>query len=82
MKDNKNFKWSKRDVAYQYKKENLNWSWNECWRKADLIYKELKRLNNELWYNNKMFFKYNTPFSFFDNKDSEFSDIPWDGKWE
>lgn len=82
MKDDKNFQWTKKDIAYQYKNENPNWSWKKCWLQAKLIYKELNKMNNQMWKDNKMFFKYNTPFSFYDNKDGEFSDIPWDGKWE
>lgn len=80
MKDNKNFKWTLKDIAKQYKYENPNWDWKQCWDKAKIIYKELKRLNNDSWHNNKVFFKCNTPFSFFDNKDSEFCDTPWDGR--
>lgn len=82
MKDNNNFQWTKKDIAEQYKLENPSWSWDECWMKAKIIYKELNRLNTQMWKNNKQFFKYNTPFSFFDNKDGEFADIPWDGKWD
>lgn len=76
MKDSKNYKWTKKDIATQYKEENPKWSWDKCWKMADTIYRELKRLNNELWHNNKVFFKMNTPFSFFDNKDGEFVDKP------
>ena len=39
-------------------------------------------MNNQMWKDTKRFFKMNTPFSFFDNKDNEFADLPWDGKWE
>lgn len=82
MKDSKNFQWARCDIAEQYKLENPNWSWNECWKKAKLIYKELNKMNNQMWKDNRRFFKYNTPFSFFNNRDDEFADIPWDGKWE
>lgn len=73
MKDKNNFNWTMEDIAHQYKIENPDWSWSECWSKARVIYRELKNLNNELWQNNKQFFRMNTPFSFFDNKDDEFS---------
>ena len=80
MKDDRNYKWTRKDIAAQYKIENPTWSTDECNAKADVIYKELKRLNKNEWDNNKTFFKHNTPFSFFDNKDSEFADKAWDGK--
>lgn len=79
MKDNKNYKWTKKDLAQQYKYENPDWTWKQCWDKANIIYRELKKLNKETWDNTKIFFKHNTPFSFFDNKDSEFADKPWSG---
>lgn len=75
MKDNKNQKWTKKDIAEQYKKENPNWSWNKCWDKANLIYKELKKINKQTWDNNKIFFKMNTPFSFYYDRDNEFNRI-------
>lgn len=74
MKDSKNYKWTIEDIAEEYKKENPNWSWDKCNKKAKLIYKELKKLNKEMWDNNKLFFKMNTPFSFFYDKDDEFAD--------
>lgn len=79
MKDRKNLQWEMKDIAHQYKLENPSWSWKRCWKKAKEIYKELNRLNNESWENTKIFFKHNTPFSFYDNKDDEFGDIFWDG---
>lgn len=74
MKDDKNYEWTMKDVAHQYKLENPEWSWKKCWSKADIIYKELKRLNNGTWNNNSTFFKMNTPFSFYDDRDSEFGE--------
>ena len=79
MKDNKNAEWTMEDVAHQYKIENPDWAWKKCWVKAKAIYRELNKSNNEVWENNKRYFQMNTPFSFFDNKDGEFSDTPWDG---
>lgn len=76
MKDKQNFKWTMKDIAQQYKKENPDWTWKKCWKKANVIYKELKKLNSQMWKNNKKFFEYNTPFSFFDDKDNEFSNKP------
>ena len=76
MKDNENLKWSKKDIANQYKKENPNWTWKQCWNKAKLIYKELNKLNREAFKNNDRFFKMNTPFSFFESEDSSWSSIP------
>lgn len=75
MKDGKNFKWTKIDIAKQYQYENPDWNWNKCLGKAKIIHKELEKLNNEMWQNNKVFFKMNTPFSFFDNRDGEFKEI-------
>lgn len=82
MKDNNNFKWTMDDIAHQYKLENPNWSWSDCWDKARIIYRELKNLNNELWQNNKQFFRMNTPFSFFDDRDGEFGEayVDYDSK--
>lgn len=74
MKDNENQKWTKKDIAFQYKKENPDWTWNKCWSKAKLIYKELNKLNYESYHNDKRFFKMNTPFSFYYDKDDEFAD--------
>lgn len=75
MKDENNLRWSMDDVAHQYKIENPNWTWKECWVKARLVHKELKKLNKETWDNNKQFFKMNTPFSFYHDKDDEFGGI-------
>ena len=80
MKDKKNFKWTKKDIAQQYKKENPDWTWKKCWDKANIIYKELKKLNRKMWNDNKTFFGYNIPFSFYDIKDDEFNDTYWDRK--
>lgn len=33
-----------------------------------------------MWYHNKVYFKYNKPFSFFYRRDDEFSDTSYD--WE
>ena len=55
-----------KDIAHQYKIENPDWSWKQCWEKARHIYKELNRLNANMVNNNKTFFKMNTPFSFYD----------------
>ena len=41
MKDYKNQKWTMKDIAQQYKKENPDWSWKKCWKKANIVYKEL-----------------------------------------
>ena len=82
MKNRDNIRWTMKDIAKQYKYENPDWSWSECWSKAKVIHKELKKLNNDMWQNNKLFFQMNTPFSFFDNKDDEFSDKPCDGGME
>mgnify|MGYP000931457256 CR=1 FL=1 len=74
MKDNENLKWTKKDIANQYKKENPHLSWNKCWSKAKLIYKELNKLNYDSHHNDKIFFKMNTPFSFYYDRDDEFAD--------
>ena len=56
MKDKQNYKWTKHDIACQYKKENINWDWDKCWAKADIIYKELKKINRKTWNDNKIYF--------------------------
>ncbi len=75
MKDSKNERWTLEDIAYEYQKENPEWALNKCWEKAKVIYKELNKLNHNTYHNNKIFFQMNTPFSFYYDKDSEFSDI-------
>lgn len=80
LKDKENLQWKINDIANQYKTENPDWSMNKCFEKANIIYKELKKLNNRMWHNNKIYFKYNKPFSFFFRRDSEFSDVSYD--WE
>lgn len=75
MKDNENLKWEMKEVVHQYKIENPNWSWKTCWTKAKLIYRELNKLNRESFRETEKFFKMNTPFSFFDDKDGEFNDV-------
>ena len=78
MKDNKNFKWTKNDIAEEYKNENPNWTWEECMQKAKIIHKEINKLNDDMWQSTKVFFKMNTPFSFFDNRNDEFEEIFFD----
>ena len=75
MKDNENLKWTRKDMANQYKIENPKWTWSKCWKKANLVYGELRKLNDNMWNNNKVFFKMNTPFSFYDNRNDEFEEI-------
>lgn len=77
-----NTHWKINDIVKIYKYENPDWTWKECHDKARQIYKEIKRLNGQEFRNDATFFRMNTPFSFYDNKDNEFADIPWDGKWE
>lgn len=76
MKDNKNLQWEMKDIAHQYKYENPNWSWKKCWTKARLIYKELNKMNNQMWKDNGVYYKYNKPFSFYESEDGELSSIP------
>ena len=65
-----------RDIASQYKMENPNWTWRQCWEKARYIYRELNRLNANMARNNSTFFKMNTPFSFYESEDGTWSSIP------
>lgn len=74
MKDNKNLKWTLKDIAKQYKNDNPDWTWRECWDKAKTVHRELRKLNDNMWNNNKTFFNMNTPFSFYYDKDGEFGD--------
>ena len=80
MKDNENLHWELEKIAQAYKTENTEWTWKKCLDKAKIIYKELNKLNFENLTNDKLFFKMNTPFSFFDLKDDEFSDTYYDFK--
>lgn len=75
MKDKENLKWTKKNIAHQYKIENPEWAWKYCWDKANAIYKELNKLNNQTHNNNKRFFDMNTPFSFYYDRDGEFGYI-------
>ena len=76
MKDDQNFRWTMKDIAHQYKIENPNWTWKQCWNKARLIYKELNKMNNQMWKDSKTYYDHNTPFSFFESEDGEWSSIP------
>lgn len=78
MKDDKNARWTKLEIAHQYKTENPDWKWNDCCKKAEIIYKELNKLNKETWDGNRIYFKFNVPFSDFRGKDDEFSDTFYD----
>ena len=60
MKNRDNIRWTMEDIAKQYKYENPDWSWKECWTKAKMIYRELNKINNQMWKENKLFFKYTT----------------------
>lgn len=75
MKDNQNTKWTMKDIAHQYKMENEEWSWKECWEKARIVYRELNKMNSNMFRNTDKFYKHNTPFSFFESKDGEWSSI-------
>lgn len=79
MKDYENLHWTMENIAHQYKIENPNWTWKQCWKKAKEIYRELNKMNRESFKDTDKFFRNNTPFSFFDNKDDEFGNIFWDG---
>lgn len=76
MKDDQNFKWTMKDVAHQYKLENSDWTWKQCWNKASLIYKELNKLNNQMWKDSKKYFDNNTPFSFYAGDGNFLGSIP------
>lgn len=75
MKDYENLHWTMENIAHQYKIENPSWTWKQCWRKAKEIYRELNKMNRESFKDTDKFFKHNTPFSFYDNKDDEFGNI-------
>ncbi len=80
MKDDKNYNWTFEEIAQQYQVENPEWNWNKCLDKAKIIHKELKKLNDDMWRSNKLYFKMNKPFSFFGTRDDEFSDTYYDFK--
>ena len=72
MKDYENLHWTMENIAHQYKMENPDWTWKECWRRAKVIHRELNKLNRETFRENDKFFKMNTPFSFYYDKDNEY----------
>ena len=74
MKDSQNLRWTMEDIAHQYKTENPDWTWRDCWSKAKSIYNELRRINYNDKNNDRIFFRMNTPFSFFYDRDSEFGE--------
>lgn len=76
MKDKRNEIWTMEDIAHQYKIENEEWPWRECWKKAKIIYRELNKMNSDMFRNTDKFYKNNTPFSFFESEDGEWSSIP------
>jgi len=76
VKDASNRQWSFEDIAYQYKKENPDWSCKQCCDKARIIYRELNKLNRKMSRNTSKFFKHNTPFSFYEYEDKHLSFIP------
>lgn len=63
-KHRENIGWLPKQIFNLYKKENPEWDDDECWEKADLIYKELNRINIKSYRNEQRFWKHNTPFSF------------------
>lgn len=71
MKDYKNQKWTIKDIAHQYKKENPDWDWDKCYKKAKIIYNALKSMNWSMENNNKKYFKHNIPLSYFEFDDSD-----------
>ncbi len=75
MKDNENLYWELEEIAQAYKIENSEWTWEKCLDKAKIIYKELNKINREDFRNNEKYFKFNTPFSFYFDKDDEFGSI-------
>ena len=76
MKDDENLRWEMKEIAHQYKIENPDWSWSECWDKAKIIDRELNKLNRETFRNTEKFYRMNTPFSFFESEDGTWSSIP------
>lgn len=76
MRDEENLKWTMKNIAHQYKYENPEWSWKKCWTKAKIIHKELNKLNSKMFRDTDRFYKMNTPFSFFESEDGEWSSIP------
>lgn len=61
-KENKG--WSKKQLKKEYSKEHPEWPDEECEQKANLTYKELNRLNKNMYINDKIFFEHNILFSF------------------
>lgn len=59
-----NYKWSKKQLFNLYKKDNPDWDDDKCIEMASLVYKELNRLNYNMYSNDVKFFNHTTPFSF------------------
>jgi len=56
--------WTKKQLANQYKKDNPQWDNNKCLEKANIIFKELNRLNTNMQNNDNNFFNHTVPFSY------------------
>lgn len=75
MRCDENKKWTKKEIATEYKKENESWGWEKCYEEACIIYKELNKLNRDSFKNQDRFYKNNTPFSFYESEDGTWSSI-------
>lgn len=71
-----NFKWKLEDIVTQYKYEDPDLDMAECREKALIIYRELKRMNRKMWNDNKIYYKFFKPFSFYESNSGEWSSIP------
>ena len=70
MKHN-NTGWSVQALIRLYKNENPKWDNEKCLAKAEIIYKELNRLNFNDSYNSEKYFNNNIPFSMTDDDEDE-----------
>lgn len=74
----KNLNWDKSSIAELYSYENPNWTIEQCHEMAELLYKEIKKMNRQSFRERDRFFKMNTPFSYFGDRTDEFEEVYWD----
>lgn len=56
--------WSVKQLAKEIKKENPTWDSDKCFEQAEIVYKELNKLNSNTYKNEKKHIENTVPFSF------------------
>jgi len=59
-----NNNWSIDELKELYKLENPDWNENKCMKKAEMIFAEMRNLNNNQYYNATKYHSHTIPFSF------------------